>query len=123
MNLKEFIAETLVSIIDGVEAAQKEKGGLSVNPPVAAYETDEKHKHLTSLDNELIQMVDFDVALTTTKGTNTQGGIGLMVAGVGLGAKGQTDITDSCVSRIRFNVPLQLPTKDKTIEHPPGADK
>ena len=53
--------------------------------------------------------IEFDVAVTTTEGTETKGGIGVFVVAVGLGSQGKSDATNSSSSRIKFSVPIFLP--------------
>ncbi len=74
MNLKEFVTQTLTQIIDGVEEAKRQKGDTRVNPKPRDDTSIEKlHEagYTISQDTELIQHVEFDVALTVTEGTET----------------------------------------------------
>lgn len=112
MNLKEFISLTLTQIIEGVEDAKSRKGVTRVNPkPRKDTKIEKLHEagYTISDTTELIQHVEFDVALTITEGKETKGGIGVFVAGIGLGSQGQSDKGVSSVSRIKFKVPLSLP--------------
>jgi hypothetical protein len=72
MKLEDFVSETLKELIDGVKTAQKHavSKGARVNP----------HSPVNR-DNQ--QTVEFDVAVTTTAGTQTKGGIGVFVGPVG----------------------------------------
>ena len=47
--------------------------------------------------------------MTVTDMSQAQAGIGIFVAGFGIGTKGKLDALNSCVSRIRFSVPVALP--------------
>jgi hypothetical protein len=56
------------------------------------------------------QIVEFDVALTAMEGTGTKGGIGVVAGMFALGSTGQSKEESSSVSRVKFSVPLSLPT-------------
>jgi hypothetical protein len=98
MKLQDFVAETLKELIDGVKTAQSHaiSNGARVNPHGLHFKENQQH-------------VEFDVAVTTTEGTQTKGGIGVFVGPVGLGSQGQSDNTNSSVSRIRFSIKVVLP--------------
>lgn len=60
-----------------------------------------------------VQRVDFDVAVVATTGTETKGGIGILVGSIGLGGQGKSDTSSSSQSRIQFSVPMVLPASRK----------
>jgi hypothetical protein len=103
MKLDEFISETLNQVIEGVAQAQK---ACSASNAVIA---DRSGSVETT-------QVEFDVALTVESGTKTKGGIGVVTGIVSLGSSGQSDNTKTAVNRIKFSVPVVLPTdKSKRI--------
>ncbi len=109
MELDEFVAEVLKQIVAGVKKAQDDVAGCGakVNPSMPS-----STGHSGPWDSDTgtgVQLVDFDVALTTSEGTRTKGGVGILIAGIGLGSQGQSESGISSVSRIRFSVPLLLP--------------
>ena len=111
MELKEFVAQTLTQIIDGVVQSQTNAiaHGALVNPhlnPMSGKNSE--HGFLQCLEG-FAQVVKFDVALTVTEGTGTKGGIGVFAGPVNLGTSGQSSNSNSSVSRVQFNVPLILP--------------
>jgi len=111
MKLKDFVAETLREIIDGVVEAQehyKTKGG-SVNSGNITFRTDQGLQMWDKKTGQPVQMVDFDVAVTTVEGSSTKGGIGVFVGPVGLGSQGKSDASSTSESKIRFQVPVLLP--------------
>ena len=112
MELKEFISETLIQIIEGVTDAQKktEKSGAIINP---AYTKNQEQK-ITS-HYPYIGLVDFEVALTNTDEKGGKVGIGVWFANVGAGAQHKTDVKSLAVNNVKFSVPLILPNEDKTI--------
>jgi hypothetical protein len=118
MELQEFISATLRSIIDGVKDAQEHaaKSAATVNP-VGLFYNPNNTTILTHSESGIIaQQVHFDVAVTTTEGTQSKGGIRIFVGPVGVGAQGQSDATNSSVSRIKFSVPVLLPGQDRQDE-------
>ena len=60
--------------------------------------------------------MEFDVAVTTSEGTETKGGIGVVVGAIVLGSHGKTDRSNISVNRIKFTVPIDYP------ENPVDAD-
>lgn len=98
MKLQEFVSETLKEIIAGVMEAQAyaRDNGANVNAPTEKIFPSAKE-------------VEFDVAVTSTDTSETQASAGIFVAALGVGAKGKSDISNSCVSRVRFSVPIALP--------------
>ena len=111
MDLREFVAETLVQIIDGVKDAQSraKESGANVNPRITgSAEHAAKHGFL-SASGAPAQIVQFDVALTVKEGTGTKGGIGVFSGLVNLGSAGQSSNENLSVSRVKFSVPLALP--------------
>lgn len=112
MNLKEFVSETLVQLIEGVQDAQSRTSTTgqkaSVNPRINA--NSEMAKHGIFIASGLVaQMVHFDVALTATEGTGAKGGIGVVGGMFTLGTTRQSQEESSSVSRVKFSVPVTLP--------------
>jgi hypothetical protein len=102
MELQDFIAETLKQIISGVRRAQESAIdlGAKVNP---------RGGSIVEMRN-----VHFDVAVSTSEGTEKKGSIGVSVGPVGsVGPQDQSDVASSSMSRIRFSVPLKLPAQGK----------
>ncbi len=96
MKLEDFVAQTLKEIINGVKKAQSDTSqtGAVIN---------------TTPPTERSRIVEFDVAVTTTEGTKTEGGAGVFVGPIGLGTRGASDASTSSVSRVKFSVPVQFP--------------
>ena len=104
MKLQEFVKETLIQVIEGVRNAQgmlSEKDG-AINP------------RALSLSGPIhngreLQHVDFDVAVTVIEESGVSGRISVF----GIGAKGGASEENSTVSRIKFKVPVGLPSGNK----------
>lgn len=116
MELKEFIGQALANIVQGVIDAQQTLGanGKYINPELStAQGSHEKFGKSISIQGQLVQTVEFDVAVTATEGTGTKGGIGVVAGIFALGSQGQSTAEISAISRIKFSVPVALPYGDK----------
>ena len=112
MELKNFVAETLRQIIAGVKEVQDEAEsmGAKVNPNHIASE-DKSLMWVIGMD-QVVQVVEFDVAVTTTEGDKAKGGIGIFVGPLGVGVQGENETVNSTQNRIKFSVPVKLPTQE-----------
>ncbi len=113
MDLKDFISETLNQIIEGVKTAQADARNQTahVNPPLRGDAKEiMKHGLLEGFYTTTnVQLVQFDVALTTKEGTGAKAGIGVFTGIISAGTTGQTNTENASVSRVKFIVPLSLP--------------
>jgi hypothetical protein len=110
MQLRDFVAETIKEVIEGVVAAQayaKEKGAV-VNPKLNFHNYNQDLL-LDSATGRPTRSISFDVAVTAAEGTKTQGGIAVFTGVLGLGSKGQSEKSNETVNRIQFSVPVSLP--------------
>ena len=116
MQLKEFVTETFKQIVDGIIEAQAHAGpkGARINPPNLTARTDQGFQLWDNRNGQIATQIEFDVALTTSEGTGTKGGIGLFVGPVGVGSQGQSDSGKSSNSRIKFTVPVFLPSHGRS---------
>jgi hypothetical protein len=86
IELRDFIAETIKEVIDGVVAAQahaKEKGA-AVNPKLN-FHNQNQDLFLDMATGQPTQSISFDVAVTVAEGTKTQGGIAVFAGAFGFG--------------------------------------
>lgn len=109
MDLREFVAESLVQIQEGIQDAIERRGATAasagtINPIWRDIPSRSWADH--------VQNVEFDVAVTVVDKTSTEGKAGLKivsVAEVGGGlSKGEEHTT---VSRIKFTVPIVPPAQ------------
>lgn len=113
MDLKEFVSETLLAIIGGVDDAQKKAKelGAHVNPGGLMRSTSNISSNALwdNTTNNYAQQVSFDVAITaedTAKGgAKVKVLSGILGGDVG-GEKGNKNVV---ASRIQFSVPVLLP--------------
>ncbi|MEW5882353.1 MAG: hypothetical protein AB1761_18175 [Pseudomonadota bacterium] len=112
MDLKTFIADTLTQIAQGVQNAQEQARSADgiVNPPVLAKLDGSDYVGHVYGENQLVQSVEFDVAVVVTEASGTEATAKLSVASMlTLKAGGQSKDSAETTSRIRFRVPLALP--------------
>jgi hypothetical protein len=118
MDLKDFITTTLTQLMEGVAACQghaRQHSGY-VNP--TPQKLSEQGKHLGTTATGLpIFAVDFDVAVSATAKSQTEGGGKLQVlsiAALGGGVKSADE--DTHTSRIRFSIPVALPVDADSLQ-------
>lgn len=107
MELKEFIKQSLVEIIDGVVEAQayaKQKGAR-INPPRS------KSSSTVVADawGVIGQEVEFDVAVVSNESIEGKVNAGISVIGIGVGGQTSADRSNATQNRIKFSIPLFLP--------------
>jgi hypothetical protein len=123
MELRSFISETLLAVMNGVLAAQQEVQQAGHTGVICQVERTATHSQP--------QDIEFDIAITVDAKSETGGGFKLTVAVVQIGLGANTSVGDreSRTSRVRFRVPVTLPSvntspeKDRHLpEHKPRRD-
>jgi hypothetical protein len=111
MKLQDFVTETLREIVDGVIAAQEYGGpkGARISPENLTCRTDQGQLFWDKETTEIATLIEFGVAVSTTEGTGTKGGVGVFVRPIALGSQGKSSAERSSQSRIKFTVPIHLP--------------
>lgn len=112
MQLKDFVAESIKQIVDGVNEAMAyaAEKGARINPERQILNANNASARSDPRNGASIETIEFDVAVTVTEGTQTKGGIGVFTGIVGLGSQGQSNATNSSVTRLKFVVPIALPS-------------
>lgn len=118
MKLEDFISESLSQIARGVVAAQKKANdtGTLISPYINEYfDSAKQNPNFIGEDRNrnLVQIVDFDVAVTVESGTETSGGIRVVAGILGLGSEGKSKKKDNTVSRLKFAISFSLPNEFK----------
>lgn len=111
MELHEFVAQTLIQIIEGVATARSKKNE-QVAPMLEMAKAGDRVYSVADSDR-MAFLVEFDVAVTAVEKTSAQGGGGIQVLSL-MTAKGEKSktIENSIASRIRFDVPISYGPKD-----------
>ena len=114
MDIKDFIKESLLQIVDGITEANTalEAKGASIPTTGVAGEgvwctlvKDKNNPH-----TRLVMRVDFDLAVTVTQSDNLKAGGGISIASlVNAGTTCENSSQSESVSRIRYTIPLELP--------------
>lgn len=107
MELKDFIAVTLVEIQQGVQAA--------INKTIASEVSGVINPCWGNIGATHIQNVQFDVAVTVVEKSGVSGEAGISVVGVKIGGGGSGSTETSNVSRIQFAIPVVPPVT--TVSH------
>ena len=119
MELRDFVRESLIQIVQGVSDAQKELVNShslgSISPEIRNNrEALESKGILLTPEGTPVQTVEFDVSVSATEGTGTKGSIGIVVGILGLGSQGQASQSNANTSRLKFLVPVSLPIYQST---------
>ena len=123
MQLEDFVSGTLVQIARAIEKANEELKNTKakVNPPntfpMSSDHSSSVYGHvMLDQDDNLnppVHLIRFDVAVSASEGTESKGGMGIMVASIGLGTQGKSDASKNTTSRIEFGIPMLLPESAK----------
>ena len=116
MELKSFVTQALVDIVEGVIDAQKklQGTGAKINPQYTMM-THSTENHVPWLEDgnnyRHGQIVEFDVSVTASERDEAQGGLGIQVASIInlASVSGKSEDQNSVVSRLKFSVPVFLP--------------
>jgi len=108
---------SLTQLVEGVTAAQKatKPMGAKINP-AGIQPSRPSSDNLIYVDQHshvyVPQMIEFDVALGTTEAEDGKAGAGLVVGPVLLGSRIESRSEAATFSRVKFSVPLILPSGD-----------
>lgn len=113
MELRQFLKVSLSEIIQAMEdvADFAKEHGAEINPSTLEWRTDQGQVLIYDEESGLLAtLVEYDVAVTSERGHEE--GAGIKVLGIGMGANAKTQYTsqNQSVSRIKFSVPVVLPT-------------
>ena len=117
MELSEFIHASLVQIAKGIEDANNDldQSSAIVNPrEISNIEKDQRMGFYETEEGKFVPVnkITFDVAVTASEGTQTKGGLGVVIGAVTLGSQGQSDNKNSSASRLSFSIPMVLPSPE-----------
>ena len=116
MDLKEFVKESLVQIIEGVKAAQDATTGTTarINPSGMAFGDIKGLKQYELSTYISAENIEFDIAVTVSEGESAKGGIAVLAGLIGGKAQAGFENVSSYASRIKFQVPVLFPPGKKT---------
>ncbi len=117
MDLKSFITETLVQIVDGVEEARQK---IAAGPTNAQINPAMRYCEEQKLGD--VRPVEFDVAVTAAKEGGAGGKLAISVAALNFGVEGGGKLSTETVSRIKFTVDLAQPADVQARKKPAPID-
>jgi hypothetical protein len=116
VELKDFVSETICSIIEGVKNAQKstETNGALVNPGGLMRSTSNVSSNALwdNSTNVYAQPISFDVAVTVEENSGGKGSIKILGGVINAEAGGNSTVTNGIVNRVQFIVPVLLPVQE-----------
>lgn len=119
MELKDFVRETLSEIASGVAEAQAEQQGALINPRIKSQESSDSKIALAEdgagrgiQGGRILDYVEFDIAVTVDKNTETKGKISVLFGALNLSSGGASENKDSSTSKVRFKVPISFSVKE-----------
>jgi hypothetical protein len=86
----------------------KQNGG-EINPQQHQWRYGQGH-YFDKHTGRLMTNVEFDIAVTATEDKKTKGGVAVAVASLVLGSQGESGSSNARVSRLKFSVPVILPS-------------
>lgn len=115
MELKDFIAQTISQIMEGVKEAQKlaKKAGGAVNPKGQLYSSAESAPFQDRETTRIGDFINFDVALEVTEEKAESGGAKLSILSVGkIGGELSGKRENRSINRVNFRLPVIYPKGD-----------
>jgi len=112
MQLREFISETIVQIINGIVDSQKQVDSLGAKVNPAMLLNTSRSIGLAgeySNTKRNVYPIEFDIAVGEAKGDGVKAGIGILSVVLSAGAQSEIKSSQSNESRIKFIVPVVFP--------------
>lgn len=113
MVLKEFIKDTVTQIADAVTELNggTSKFNLVVNPIVSIGGINKGTLHIGRQECVLTN-IEFNLSLTTSENKGSDAKVGVFASVIGVGASSNENAQNEIVSKIKFSLPILLPTKE-----------
>lgn len=114
MELKDFVKETIVQIVKGIDEANATLSERNAFVASSNFQTNKDIKYATDKEGRChyVTDLDFDVAINAQKSKALEGGGGIEILSVlKLGGKSSNENLNSSTNRIKFTLPLALPTE------------
>ncbi|HZF01626.1 MAG TPA: hypothetical protein VE344_06995 [Methylomirabilota bacterium] len=110
--LEEFIQGAITQIIRAISKSREEVKNLGgeINPrPYGENKELAAAGIARAVGGGSMSYIEFDIAVTATRGQSRESGIGVLLAAVGAGVKEKNERGNETVSRISFRVPVNFP--------------
>jgi hypothetical protein len=114
MELKEFVKETLLQVVQGVKEAQEaaKEYNAAINPLQYKHTTDTVGAKLDDKYHP-VQNISFEVSLTSSSDEGNKSGIGVFLGSLSIGTSDTENNKRVSMTNIKFSVPVVLPADDK----------
>jgi hypothetical protein len=113
MDLRDFVSETLIQIIDGVRAAQEHASQVSaeINPSNIQHFGGDNNQFFrpAGLVGKYGHIVEFDIALTPVNEEQAKGGGFEILSVLDAGVQGKAETSNNATNRIHFAIPIIMP--------------
>jgi len=106
MDIKDFIENTLVQIVQGVNNANeklKDTGSIISSKNVRPLRDGTTYNTETG---DLVNLIEFDIAVTVNERDTANGGMGIKIAGINIGGNLQNENANQSINKIKFSIPL-----------------
>jgi hypothetical protein len=115
MKLEDFIFQSITQIISGVKKAQDFacQNDAMINPASLRQGKSAGDLYYDDETFRPAQIIDFDVSVSIKEDGEVAGKAGVFVSVFKLGVEGKEGIQNLTSNRIKFSVPLMLPTQKK----------
>ncbi len=107
MELRTFVKQALIDIVQGIEDAQKETVEGTIVPRTSI------DRPWLEMGFTKIQIIDFEIAVRIEESTGKDAKIGVVSGIFNSGVSGKTSNDKSHESMIRLKIPVQYPTSGK----------
>lgn len=119
IELDDFIAEALISIVQGIKKGQESAVGDHIAPLIQGKNRNAHGNfHLKGDDSNQATIVQFDVQVATEENKAGEGGakgkFRLFVVDAELGASASLSTKDSNLHRLQFAIPVVIPKQPHT---------
>ena len=114
MELKGFVENTLMQIIEGVHSAQEKATELGACVSPKGYINHSQVEALVDGGEKVrypVQRVHFEVVLTRSNSEDNKGGIGVFLGGVGIGGQAGSETKHLSLTNVKFSVAVLYPCK------------
>src|SRR3954463_16805577 len=103
MNLKQFVAVTIQEVVEGAAFARSQTGAAV--PRQTSGKPDQPIPGMiVSYNCDILQIIEFDLAVTVTEGSNQTSEIGVASSSIA----NESTRTNSSISRVKFSIPVKL---------------
>ena len=106
MDIKEFVESAIIQVVEGVNNASLRIIDSGVR--IGSQPSMGSGNIIINTDRELMNSLDFDIAVVAVEKDSTSGGGGIKIAGISLGGSASNENTNHSISRIQFSVPIQF---------------